>query len=131
MTCIFLDESGDLGFSKHSTRWFVITIAIVSDFRSLERCVKKIWHSLPEKYKKHGELHANYHDDITRKKMLKELVRIGDLKILYAVINKMNVPIEKRNEENLYTYTTRVLLDKAQSLGLIYSGEQVNLCADK
>lgn len=131
MTYIFLDESGDLGFGKHSTRWFVITIAVISDFRPLEKVVKKIWRSLPKKYKKHGELHANYHDNTTRRKMLKELARIDELKILYVVINKENVPIEKRDEENLYAYATQVLLDRAQSLNVIYSGKQISLCADR
>lgn len=40
MAYIFLDESGDLGFSKKSSRWFLFTIAIAPDYRALERVIK-------------------------------------------------------------------------------------------
>ncbi|MBU3965217.1 DUF3800 domain-containing protein, partial [Patescibacteria group bacterium] len=46
MAYIFLDESGDLGFKKSSSKWFLFTIAIMSDARALERIVKKVWRSL-------------------------------------------------------------------------------------
>lgn len=43
MAYIFLDKSGDLGFSKKSSKWFLFTIAIVSDPRLLEKVIKKVW----------------------------------------------------------------------------------------
>ncbi len=37
MTYIFLDESGDLGFSKKSSKWFLFTLVVVDDPRKLEK----------------------------------------------------------------------------------------------
>jgi len=38
MSYIFLDESGDLGFGKRSSKWFLFTLVVVDDERVLERC---------------------------------------------------------------------------------------------
>ncbi len=79
MTHIFLDESGDLGFSKGSSKWFLFTIAIVENPRTLEKIVKKIWKSLKKKHKNLGELHAFNEKPITRKRLLKCVAQIKDL----------------------------------------------------
>ncbi len=71
MVYIFLDESGDLGFQKLSSKWFLFTIAIVSDKRALERVVKKVWRHLRKKHKHLAELHAYHENDATRKQLLK------------------------------------------------------------
>jgi hypothetical protein len=49
MAYIFMDESGDLGFGERSSKWFLITIIVVDDDRTLERVVKKVWKSLRKK----------------------------------------------------------------------------------
>ena len=67
MAYIFLDESGDLGFGKRSSKWFLFTIAIINEQRSLERIIKKVWRHLKKKHKRLGELHASQEKDATRK----------------------------------------------------------------
>ncbi len=41
MTCIFLDESGDLSFRQRSSRWFILTIALINQHRKIEECVNR------------------------------------------------------------------------------------------
>lgn len=120
MAYIFLDESGDLGFKKTSSKWFIFTIAIVSHPRLLERVVKKVWRSLKKKHKALGELHAVHEKDITRKRMLKALSELPDLKIICIILNKKKAP--RFNEAPSGTPTREVLL-----LGLRVAWE-ISLC---
>lgn len=132
MAYIFLDESGDLGFKKSSSKWFIFTIAIVSDHRLLERVVKKIWRPLKKKHKKLGELHAYRADDITRTRMLQKLNELKDLKVLCIILNKKKVHIDLQNQKNyLYNYTANILLDRLHSSATIKSDEQINLFIDR
>ena len=132
MAHIFLDESGDLGFKKSSSKWFIFTIAIISDSRSLERVVKKIWRPLKKKHKRLGELHAYHADDITRTRMLQKINELDDLKVLCVVLNKEKVYIDLRNQKNyLYNYTANVLLDRLHSSGAIKDDEPIHLFIDR
>lgn len=132
MTYIFLDESGDLGFSKKSSRWFLFTIAMVSDVRALERVVKKIWRSLKKKHKRLGELHAYHANGITRMRMMRELARIPDLKIMSVILNKEKVYVDFQNQKNLlYNYTANILLDRLHSNGTVENSEPLALYIDK
>lgn len=132
MAYIFLDESGDLGFKKSSSKWFLFTIAIVSDPRLLERVVKKIWRPLKKRHKKLGELHAYHADDITRTRMLQKLNELKDLKVLCVVLNKKKVHVDLQNQKNyLYNYTANILLDRLHSSANIKSNEQIQLFIDR
>jgi len=132
MAYIFLDESGDLGFKKTSSRWFLFTIAMVSTPRSLERVIKKIWRPLKKKHKKLGELHAYHADDITRTRMLKKLNELAGLKVLCVILNKKKVYVDLQNQKNyLYNYTANILLDRLHSSGKLKDGESIHLYIDR
>jgi hypothetical protein len=132
MVYIFLDESGDLGFKKSSSKWFIFTIAMVDDPRSLERVVKKIWSPLKKKHKKLGELHAYRADDITRTRMLQKLNSVDDLKVLCVILNKKKVHIDLQNQKNyLYNYTANILLDRLHSSKAVKDEEQIQLFIDR
>lgn len=132
MAYIFLDESGDLGFKKSSSKWFLFTIAITDDFRSLEKVVKKIWKMLRKKHKNLGELHASHEKNITRKRMLTHLNQVKNLKILCIVLNKKKVYIDLQNQKNyLYNYTANILLDNLHNKKIITPGEPINLFIDR
>ena len=132
MSYIFLDESGDLGFRKLSSKWFLFTIAISSRPRTLERIVKKIWRPLKKKHKKLGELHAYRADDITRKRMLKKLSETDDLKVLCVILNKAKVYVDLRNQKNyLYNYTANILLDRLHSNNAFDPNESIHLFIDR
>jgi len=132
MVYIFLDESGDLGFSENSSKWFLFTIAMTNDRRALERVVKKIWKPLKKKHKSLGELHAYHSDDVTRKRLLSRLNNIKDLKVLCVVLNKKKVYIDLRNQKNyLYNYTANVLLDRLHKSGVLPADDAIHLFIDR
>lgn len=132
MAYIFLDESGDLGFKKTSSKWFLFTIAIVPNGRSLERVVKKIWKPLKRKHKKLGELHASHEKSITKKRVLKELSEVDDLKVLCVILNKQKVYVDLQNQKNyLYNYTANILLDRLHTKEILPSKEPIHLFIDR
>ena len=132
MAYIFLDESGDLGFKKSSSKWFVFTIAITSDPRSLERAVKKVWRPLRKKYKTQGELHAYRANDITRTRLLRRLHELNDLHVLCVVLKKKKVYVDLQNQKNyLYNYTANILLDRLHSNGTLKNDEPIHLFVDR
>jgi len=132
MAYIFLDESGDLGFGRHSSKWFLFTIAIVQDKRALERVVRKIWLPLKKKHKRLGELHAYHADDATRTRMLQKLNELEDLKVLTVILNKKKVYVDLQNQKNyLYNYTANILLDRLDSNRILGEGETIELFIDR
>src|SRR3989344_1384146 len=132
MAYIFLDESGDLGFKKTSSKWFLFTIAMVSDARSLERVVKKVWRPLKKKHKRLGELHAYHANDVTRARILKGLSEIPDLKVLCVVLNKQKVYVDLQNQKNyLYNYTANILLDRLHTQEAFSATEPIDLYVDR
>lgn len=129
---IFLDESGDLGFSGKSSKWFSVTIAIVKDERSLERVVKKVWKSLRKKHKHIGELHASHEKDLTRIKMLKLLSTLDDLKIMSVVLNKNKVYLNLRTQKvYLYNFAANLVLDRIYNKEILHINETIDLVADR
>lgn len=132
MAYIFLDESGDLGFKKSSSKWFLFTIAIVSGPRSLERIVKKVWRPLKKKHKHIGELHAAHEKDITRKRMLKMLNEVEDLKVLCIILNKQKVYVDLQDQKNyLYNFTANILLDRLHNKEILPVKEPIHLYIDR
>jgi hypothetical protein len=88
---IFLDESGDLGFSKRSSRWFVIAVIVTRDSTQIERIAKKIWKTLRKKNKRMGELHAFHEKDHTRKRLFRMIAECNDLEVHSIIADKRQV----------------------------------------
>lgn len=129
---IFLDESGDLGFSKKSSKWFLVTIAMTRDERCLERVVKKVWRTLQKKHKHIGELHASNEKDTTRSKLLRMLSECDDLKIMTVILNKEKVFTDLQNQKNhLYNYTANILLDRLHNKYILEDDEEIDLVVDR
>lgn len=132
MSYIFLDESGDLGFSKGSSRWFVLTIVFTNNHRKIEKCVKKVHKTLKKKYKKVSELHAYHTDEITRKRVLKLLAKTEDLKILSIILNKEKVYTDLQNQKSfLYNYTANILLDRLHNKNILKDDDKVLIYIDQ
>lgn len=132
MFYIFLDESGDLGFSERSSRWFILTIVLTNNHRKIEKCVKKVHRGLKKKYKKVKELYAYHSDDITKKRVLKHLSEIDDLQIHCIILNKEKVYVDLRNQKNyLYNYTANILLDRLYNKKNFKDDDQVVICIDQ
>jgi hypothetical protein len=132
MAYIFLDESGDLGFKKTSSKWFLFTIALTNDARALERVVKRVWQPLKKKHKKLGELHASHEKDSTRRRVLQRLSDVKDLKVLCVMLNKKKVYVDLQNQKNyLYNYTANILLDRLHTKGVLTPKEPIHLFVDR
>ncbi len=131
MAYIFLDESGDLGFSKNSSKWFMITIAISEDKKCFERVVKKVWRLLQKKHKHLGELHASHEKDITRTRIL-NMLAVCDIKVMAIILNKEKVHIELKNQKNyLYNHAANILLENLHNKDIIQAGEGIDLVVDR
>ncbi len=132
MSYIFLDESGDLGFSIKSSQWFILTVVLTNNHRKIEKCVKKIRHDLKKKYKKVGELHAYHSDAITKKRMLRLLSETEDLKILCVILNKRKVYIDLQKQKNyLYNYTANILLDRLYNKEILNPKDKIQIFIDQ
>jgi hypothetical protein len=129
---IFLDESGDLGFSKKSSKWFLFTLVIVVEKRTLERVVKKVWKTLRKKHKHLNELHASHEKREVRIRMLRQLAGLSDLKVMTILLNKKKVYVDLQNQKNyLYNYTANLLLDRLHNKKLLNKGENIDLVIDR
>jgi len=132
MTHIFIDESGDLGFSNGSSKFFIITMVISSDIRALERVIKKARKSLIKKYKNNRELHAYHVDKNTRKRILKDISLIHGLKILCIILDKETLSVDAYSKNNyLYVQATISLLNRLNVLQLVSPNESVYACMDR
>lgn len=131
MAYIFLDESGDLGFKKTSSKWFIFTIVMINDHKKIERVIKNIRRGLKKKYKLR-ELHAYHADAVTKHRMLKKLAEVDDLKMLCVVLNKKKVYVDLQNQKNyLYNFTANILLDRLHNKNLIRTDEPISLYIDQ
>lgn len=129
---LFLDESGDLGFKSKSSKWFIFTLVVVEDNRSLERVIKKERKNLKKKYQKSfSELHAYHCDDITRKRVLKSLAEL-DISVVTTILNKEKVYIDFQNQKNyLYNYSANILLERLINKNIIRDDDILDLVVDK
>ncbi|MDO8516170.1 MAG: DUF3800 domain-containing protein [bacterium] len=129
---IFLDESGDLGFGKGSSKWFLFTLVVVDDPRILERVIKKTRQGLKKKYKHTlSELHAYHSDDITRTRILTKLAT-KDIEIVTTILNKEKVYVDLRNQKNyLYNFTANIILDRLIKKKFIAGDKHISLVVDR
>lgn len=85
---IFIDESGDLGSRKGSSRYFLLAAVIADDPKPLEKIIKRIRRGLQKKKRKVKELHAYHTQPSVRKKLLSRLNKIPNLRIILFAYNK-------------------------------------------
>ena len=85
---IYLDESGDLGFSPNSSDHIIIALLITKEPHKIERCIKLIRkRALKKKLKELPEIKFNKSDDNIRKKVLKCIIK-EPIEINYIVLKK-------------------------------------------
>ena len=115
MTKIFIDESGDLGFSAFSSEYFLVVAVRVHDEKtSLAYCriMKKIRVKLlKKKLKETPELKFSNSSDLVRKAVL---LKVAELDVsIYALIIKKEYTKKdlKENIRILYNYLIKILLE--------------------
>ena len=101
---IYIDESGDLGYSKDSSNHFVMGAIATKNRKCVEKIPKKIRQRVLNKSKKKVlELKANNSDERVRTKLLQELSKCKDTAIVWLWIDK----------NNTYEYVKRTPQNKA------------------
>ena len=105
---IYLDESGDLGFSQGSSKYFTIAFVVVKDPVLFARCVKetKIRYKIPRKV----ELKGSTAREVVKKDLLNKLRKL-DIEIHAITVKKKNIDARLRKDKNiLYNYIVGLLL---------------------
>jgi len=98
---IYLDESGDLGFSSKSSKYFVVAALLPKDRLRIEKCITKVRKErLPNKYKKISELKYHNSDNIIRRRIL-QCISNTETGIAYAVLRKRQVHENLRNKPHI------------------------------
>ena len=132
MVYLYIDESGDLGFSKKSSKWFLFTLVVTNEPRKLEKIIKRIRKTLKKKHKhEFSELHAYHADGVTRTRVLKSLAET-DIFVVTTILNKKKVHVDLQNQKNyLYNYTANIILDRLTNRKLINKEQHISLVVDR
>ncbi|PIP27820.1 MAG: hypothetical protein COX29_04415 [Candidatus Moranbacteria bacterium CG23_combo_of_CG06-09_8_20_14_all_35_22] len=135
MAYIFLDESGDLGFTfgKKSSKYFVITFMFVENKGPIEKVIKKVARNLSKKELKRyvGVLHACKEKPKTRIKILSNL-NSKDIAVISIYLNKRKVYTKLQDEKHvLYNYVTNILLDRLFTKKLISINSPIFMIASR
>jgi len=105
---IYLDESGDLGFSQGSSKYFTIAFVVVKDPVLFARCVKET--KMKYKIPREVELKGNTARKIVKEDFLKRINKL-DIEIHAITAKKKNVELKLRSDANiLYNYIVGLLL---------------------
>lgn len=86
---VYIDESGDTGYTKKSTRYFILTAVMVDNPFVLRRIAKNVHHYNLDK-KRDGILHAYKENDLIKKRLTKILKRL-DIKCFIFTLDKSSV----------------------------------------
>lgn len=91
---IFLDESGDLGFHKRSSKYFIVAALCTENEKTTTRCIKNIRKKLSKKYTQ-AELKFSESSDVTRRRVL-ECITKRNVSISYITLDKNWVKPQSR-----------------------------------
>lgn len=132
---VYMDESGDLGFShkKGNSKHFLVTLLAVENQKPIEKVVRKVHQTLRKKVKKlsGGVLHCTKEKPVTRKRLLNQLSKCH-LAIMTVVLDKSRVFTNLQDEKHvLYNYVTNILIDRIMTRKLLPAGKSVTIIAAK
>lgn len=126
---IYIEESGDLGFSEKSSEFFVIGAVIAENDVCPARCFKKARESLGKKKRDAPEL-KSYNTDITTKRRIFQCLAKCEIEYGYALLRKYQVYPDLRNEQTkIYNWLIGNLILKI--LEQYDISEDVHLIIDK
>lgn len=116
MTYLYIDESGDLGFGKNGSDYFIIACVKINDERTnfcFKRIVKKIrQRKLSKKFKDKSELKFSNSSELIRIEFLKRAAKLN-IEIYSLIIKKEYTKKDLRdNLPILYNYLISILLEK-------------------
>jgi len=116
MTYLYIDESGDLGFGKNASEYFIISCIKIDDEKTntkFHRISKKIrQRKLSKKLKTTAELKFSNSSEIVRCSFFKNVSKL-DIEIYSLIIKKEHTKYNLRNNlPILYNYLIKILLEK-------------------
>ncbi|MFH0815425.1 MAG: DUF3800 domain-containing protein [Methanobacteriota archaeon] len=125
---VFVDESGDLGFSERSTRHFVMCAVATENPIRLSRIVKKVRSkNLGTGLRDLPELKFHQSRESTRKCLL-DLLASEDVNIWYVSLDKRSMigaPPERQNE--MYNYLAGFIVERM----IKQRSRRIVLCLDR
>ncbi len=104
---MYIDESGDLGFSAGSSKFLVISALVVDDYRALDHIIKNMRRNkFKKELAKMNELKAYKLYDSLRFHMLEKLNLVSGVKIFHIILEKRKVfsNYSKQDKHKLYNY---------------------------
>jgi hypothetical protein len=127
---IYIDESGDLGFTQKASPYFVIAALIVHDSLAIRRCFAKVRRNkLKKKYRELPEFKFNNSGPEIRKRIL-SCIASADVEIAYCVLRKEQVyPHLRSNHQIVYNYLTGSLI--SHIVQRFHDGGRVEITVDK
>ncbi len=130
MVYLYIDESGDLGFGKKGSKYFVITCVKINDDKtniSFKRIPKQVrQRKLKKKTKSQSELKFSNSSPLIRKQFLEKAAKLN-IEVYSLIINKEYTQQKlKDNLPVLYNYLIKILLEK-----VISPHNKINICVDK
>lgn len=110
MSFVFIDESGDLGFS--SSGCFTVAALVSKDDKQLSRIIKKLRErKLKKKLKETSEIKANNSSNVIRAYVLNKISAL-DCKLFCINVNKKEVQNIKMNSKEFYAHLCTLLISK-------------------
>jgi len=117
---MFIDESGDLGFGKGSSKFLIVSALIVDNPRELDRIIKNMRrYSFRKELSKANEIKANKSSKKLKIHMLQKLNLVSGAKAFYMVLEKrkVNSNLFLNEKHILYNYIAgklakNILFDK-------------------
>lgn len=127
---IYIDESGDLGFTDRSSPYFVIAALVVHDSLTIRRCFAKVRRNkLRKKYRELPEFKFNNSGPEIRKRIL-ACIASAEVDIAYCVLRKEQVyPHLRSNHQIVYNYLTGSLI--SHIIQRFCDGRDVEITVDK
>ena len=101
---IYIDESGDIGYTEKSSKYFILTAICVTDEVVLSRIARSVHRSKLSKDKKEM-LHAYRESDSIKNKILDKINGV-EYKIVYVCNDKSKI-----KNEDLYLYSLSKMAD--------------------
>lgn len=125
---IFLDESGDLGFTDKSSKYFVLTGLITEEPKRIQKCIKHVRKTLRKKDKRMVELKFHSSSPALRVKVLKKLSE-QKLSVYSIVVDKETVFERLREKKEIYyNYISGLLLWQGLTFPI---GKKIKVVMDK
>jgi hypothetical protein len=129
---IYIDESGDLGFTGNSSPYFVIAAIIAQgpgQVQNCKTCMKRTLRKLSKKEKNIAELKYHNTSDIYRRRILESFSETK-IEIGYVILRKEQVyPYLRTERQILYNYLTGSLV--ANIISSYAFSHDVNVIIDK